>query len=296
MLTPRMHTKPTPATPHLHLSFTKRLLARLLRPALAPLEARVDSLKARLEHELERTKLGIWRGGLEGSLILPDGGDNLILSTRLRQELAFWRRAVRIPCAHPAIDGPFEVVFGRWQRARLDDLALALELDAQAFAAWRRERSAVELGSGPYPMLAASTDAPWRWALAVDPLADGYASEGLVVGPAASIPMLAACAEAVPLPAACADLVVSENALDHMIDPARALAEMRRLLTPRGVLWLLVDLSETPDDMHPHPMSLDRLRGLLAEQKLEVIRERVTDHRSHPNALGDVRVLARPGT
>lgn len=262
---------------------------------MAGLEGRLARLERRIAHELERTKLGVWRGGLDGFVALPDGGDNLVLSTRMRQELAFWRRAAKIPGAHPAIDGPFEEVFGRWQRARLEELGAFLSIDAARFAAWRRERSAVEIGGGPFPMIAASADAPWRWAVAVDPLADGFAAEGLVPERASHVPMVAACGEAVPLPGRCADVVVCENALDHVIDPARVLAEIRRLLSARGVLWLLVDVSAGADAMHPHPMSEERVRTLLAEQKFEVVRERSGEHASHPGAAGEIRVLARPG-
>src|SRR4029077_1415093 len=43
---------------------------------------------------------------------------------------------------------------------------------------------------------------------------------------------------AVPLPDACADIVVCFEALEHVDDHGAVLAEIRRLLTPDGVLFV----------------------------------------------------------
>lgn len=52
---------------------------------------------------------------------------------------------------------------------------------------------------------------------------------------------------AVPLPDACADLVLLLGVLPMLTEPARALAEARRLLRPGGRLWL------STLDAHAHP-------------------------------------------
>jgi ubiquinone/menaquinone biosynthesis C-methylase UbiE len=127
----------------------------------------------------------------------------------------------------------------------------------------------------------------------VDPIAKGYVEEGLVPPAAEHITYLESPGERIPLPAGSADLVIIENALDHVGDPVAVLAEIRRLLAPQGMLWLLVDLSNYSDSMHPHPFNEERLRALLAGAHFEAVTERVSDHKSHPKAYGEYRGLLR---
>jgi len=85
----------------------------------------------------------------------------------------------------------------------------------------------------------------WR-RVGVDPLAEHY--RHLLPWPE-SIQLLTAPAASLPFPDASFDLVCCSNALDHMPDPAQALQEMQRVLTPNGHLLVTVELfgeAETP--------------------------------------------------
>lgn len=214
----------------------RRLLARAVRPVARPIEQRLDGI---IESAARRGSPAVWRGGLDGHAAAGDGLASPDDTRRLRQELAYWAAVAR--GADTEFPGDFRDTFGRWQRTRLYELADRLGLAGDfapgepitgRMAEWCAQRTAVEIGSGPYPAVAA---ARWRRAIAVDPLADGYVSEGLIPPEADRVAFLAAPGEAVPLPDAVADLVIVENCLDHVVSPPRVATEMARLLTPGGV-------------------------------------------------------------
>lgn len=247
----------------------KRLIARAMRPGLRPIEERLEHIEARL-----------------GQPVGPTSG-------KYGEELEYWRWLVTTDAGRDFLKGPFEQVFGRWQRNRLRQMGkhLGIETDP-ALNEWCARQSAVEIGAGPCPALSAAPR--WRRAVAVDPLARGYAEEGLLTSAAGHVTYLEATGERIPLPTGFADLVIIENALDHVSDPSTVVTEIRRLLRPGGLLWMLVDLSEYSDHMHPHPFNEARLRSLLAG--FEVVSEKITDHHSHPKAYGEYRGLLRqPG-
>jgi SAM-dependent methyltransferase len=266
----------------------KRIAERAARPGLVSVHdhlSRVDARIARLEESLER---------LAGATIDRE---------KHREELAYWRWLIKTEKGRASLEAPFEVTFGKWQRDRLLELARALlstdhpsitpdlpRHDADAFIdAWCAARSVVEIGAGPYPAVAAAPR--WRRAVAIDPLARSYAEEGLLPAAAGHITYLEAPGERIALPAGFADLVIIENALDHVSDPAAVLLEIRRLLAPRGLLWLLVDLSNYSDHMHPHPFNEQRLRSLFKDAGFAPLSDRLSDHKSHPHAYGEYRGL-----
>jgi ubiquinone/menaquinone biosynthesis C-methylase UbiE len=252
-----------------------------MRPGVWPLDQKlvrvenrvgaVDERVARVEEALEK---------LSGSTIDRE---------KHREELAYWRWLIKSEKGRQSLYAPFEVAFGTWQRERLVELGQALgtaDIDA-----WCEGASVVEIGAGPYPAVAAAPR--WRRAVAVDPLAKSYAEEDLLPEAAGHVTYIEATGERIPLPADFADLVIIENALDHVSDPGAVLLEIRRLLCEGGMLWLLVDLSNYSDHMHPHPFNEDRLRKLLKEAGFERITDRVSDHKSHPQAYGEYRGLLK---
>ena len=249
----------------------RRLAARLFKPGLAGVHERLD--------RLERAVLGrIDRLGRS-----PE---------KYEEELGFWRWLATSEESQKRMHGTFHVAFSRWQRLRLLELGERLGLGSEdALDAWCEGQSVVEIGAGPYPAVAAAP--AWRRAVAVDPLAKGYAREGLLPEACAGVTYIEAPGEDVPLASGFADLVIIENALDHVGDPEAVVAECRRLLRPGGLLWVLVDLSEYRDHMHPHPFSEARIRGLLAAAGFETVHDRVSDHKSHPEAYGEYRGLLR---
>ncbi len=253
-------------------AWIRRQLARLVRPGLADVERRLAGVES----------------GLRALAAPPN--------EKYEEEMTFWRWLVRTDEGRKKIGGPFEVVFGRWQRDRLLELARCLDLDGpEALDEWCARQSVVEIGAGPYPAVAAAP--AWRRAVAVDPLAKGYAAEGLLAAACSRVTYIEAPGERVPLATGFADLVIIENALDHVGDPAAVASECYRLLRPGGLLWVLVDLSTHRDHMHPHPFDETRVRALLASAGFEVVTDRTSDHKSHPKAYGEYRgLLRRPGT
>ncbi|MEM1331552.1 MAG: class I SAM-dependent methyltransferase [Planctomycetota bacterium] len=269
----------------------KRVMAKLLRSGLVEVNDRLEEIEVSIR--AHGAAHAVWRGTLaEGAARDGQGTPIEEATAKLREELGFWVRTKRDPSALEGVTDLLDAMEG-WQRGRLDELATALKTDGGGLRDWCAKRSVVEIGAGPYPMIAV---AKWARAVAVDPLADGYASEGLL--PATelmrSVVYLAAPGEAVPLPSGFADLVVIENCLDHVADPPRVLAELRRLLARGGRVWLLVDLMEYTDVMHPHAFTENRLRDTLRVAGFEAEYERTDpDHKSHPEALGEYRAMLR---
>ncbi|MBX3359080.1 MAG: methyltransferase domain-containing protein [Phycisphaeraceae bacterium] len=231
----------------------------------------------------------VWRGTLkDGFAYTLDGRLHPALSEKYRSELLYWH-SVYHGGSEAQFGGPFHQVYGGWQRGRAQEMAEFLGLvDPEAFNAWCRERTAVEIGAGPYPAVSVL---PWCRAVAVDALADGYTAEGLLPKESASVVYLTAAGESVPLPTAFADVMVAENALDHVDEPERVMAEVRRLLKPGGHLWLLVDLMDYSDALHPNPFSEPVVRALLQRHGFTVVKDRISDHKSHPYAYGEYRGL-----
>lgn len=273
----------------------RRALARVMRPGVAPIEAKLDRVLARMEAERAEQPGAVWRGGLSGWAVRADGTTDRVATGRMRQELEYWVRAGR------NLDGEFEVslgdTFGRWQRTRLYELARCMGIHdglkvgapmRGRMAEWVAQQRAVEIGGGPWPCVAAGDFAQ---ALVVDPLADGYRTEGLVAPEASAVTYLAAVGEAIPLTSGSVDLVITDNCLDHVQDPTLVVREMARVLRPGGLVWLLVDVMDQADELHPHPMSETAAAGLLSGAGLEQRWGEVWDGHSHPRAKGQWRTL-----
>lgn len=233
-----------------------------------------------------------WRGGTTGAVKRADGTVDERLTAKLHGELAFWIEDAGERGSDRRRE--FETRWSFYQRQRLGELAWSLGLDdAAAFKRWMQSRSMVEVGGGPFPCVS-MLDA--RSLVAADPLADAYVAFGLVPARAARVVHLGAAAEQLPLSGASTDLVICENCLDHVEDPVLAMGEMSRLLVPGGLLWLLVDLMEYRDALHPNPMSVGRLAGILKAAGLEMLYQGTWDGASHPEAKQQTRVLAwKPG-
>lgn len=262
-----------------------------MRPGLQEINERLW----RIEQALRAGAFGLWRGGLDGQAVSLLGTPLPEVTRKYRDELVYWESVVKRDSVQN-LGGPFEQVYGGWQRDRIAELGQFLGHDgAEETARWCASRSAVEIGAGPYPSIAV---ARWLRAVAIDPLADGYTAEDLLPKECHcdEVTYLAAPGEAVPLPSGFADLVVIENALDHVHDPRVVVREIRRLLKPGGLMWLLVDLMEYRDHLHPNPFSEQTLRALLAAEGFAVVKDRVSAHKSHPQAYGEYRgLLVKPG-
>jgi SAM-dependent methyltransferase len=258
---------------------------------------------ARIERRL--VTAAAWRGGMDGKAVDFAGNEVPEMTTKYRDELGYWEAVVRRD-AVKTWNMPFEEIYGAWQRVRMTELAEFLGIapgqgnDSHvpgnpglvAITEWAKTRSSLEIGSGPYPSIAL---AEWSHATALDPLADGYVQENLVPTSvhADKVVFMAAAGESIPLASARLDLVVLENSLDHVEDPVQVVRECHRLLKPGGLLWLLVDLMDYKDHLHPSPFSEASIKGLLSREGFTPVRERVNDHKSHPAAYGEYRGLLR---
>lgn len=282
----------------------KQLVRRLFRPALEDVNRalcdQTRAIESLRDAMLERTSTPpsgplepagtiVWRGGLSGRAEAPDGSPHPSLTRKYLEELRFWVRIARDPEQFPSWTGTFPHVYGGWQQDRNDELASWLDMTPGAYRAWCEGARAVEIGSGPYPFLGRQR---WKWAVAIDPLAGGYQAEGLVPPECAHVVMIPATGEHVPLPDACCDLAVIENCLDHVDDPDATLRELHRLVRPGGLVWLLVDLMEYRDEMHPNPFSEQRLKDSLAASGFAIVKMRISsENASHPRAQAECRAL-----
>lgn len=138
----------------------------------------------------------------------------------------------------------------RWQQARAEVARVLAEAsieDPGFFAG----KVVVDVGPGP---LGFPDACPARVSIGVDPLAERYAESGLLLSDSPAV-YLSAGAETIPLVSACADVVLARNSLDHVDDPAAAMAEMRRILRPGGTLILGVDVDHPATATEPHTIS-----------------------------------------
>jgi SAM-dependent methyltransferase len=249
----------------------KHLAMRALRPGLQSVHERLDSI-GREVHTIHEEM-----DALSADKIKYDS------------ELEYWRWLVKKGGSEKGYGAPFAQVFARWTRDRMIKMGQFLSLPAVGQPGdiddWAKERSVVEIGAGPFPLVA-SANRGWMRCVAVDPIARGYVEEDLVPPAARHVVYVAARGESIPLPSASADLVVIENCLDHVRDPAQVIQEIHRLLATGGLLWIFVDLSNHVDHMHPHAMNENKVRELLRVGGFGIVRDEVTSHKAHPEAYG----------
>lgn len=280
----------------------KHLAYRVMRPGLLEIDQRLWRIEQILRSGAVPANgqggakvFGLWRGGLSGQAVDLFGNPLPDLTPKYRDELAYWQHVIKRDTPREW-GGTFEQAYGSWQRERIAELGRFLGLEgADQVARWCADRSVVEIGAGPFPSIAV---ARWKRAVAIDPLADGYTAEDLLPKGCHcdAVTYIAAPGEAVPLPTDFADIVIIENCLDHVDDPRLVVREIRRLLKPGGLVWLLVDLMEYRDHLHPNPFSEQSLRALLSSEGLRVVKDRTSDHKSHPKAYGEYRgLLMNPG-
>ncbi|MCG3122557.1 MAG: hypothetical protein GIKADHBN_00949 [Phycisphaerales bacterium] len=274
----------------------KAAVRRALRPAVWDLQQSVARLESavgefRAAQQRQARHGAVWRGGADGSAYSPGGDVDHAATLKYRDELEYWIAAVA--GSDPAHGPRFVEVFSTWQITRLNELADRLALDRGApMDQWCAGRDVVEIGGGPIPCCAFRR---FRSAVAIDPLADGYMACNLM--PAAAlgrgIVHLSACGESIPLCSASADLVIAENCLDHTDEPALVVNQIFRILRPGGYLWLLVDLMDYRDHMHPSPMSPQRLDSLLTPLGMVTLYNESWEGASHPMARLQLRMLVQ---
>jgi SAM-dependent methyltransferase len=141
--------------------------------------------------------------------------------TRLarRRELEFWRRATAAGRFAGESREPFFTEHVGLERAFYDGKRI------------------LDLGCGPRGDLDWADGAVER--VGLDPLADEYRE---LIGGEGGMRMVAGAGERMPFAADSFDVVVSLNALDHVGDLGRVIAEVKRVLVPGGTLILITDV------------------------------------------------------
>jgi SAM-dependent methyltransferase len=105
------------------------------------------------------------------------------------------------------------------------------------------------------------------------------------------VPLLRGVAEDLPFPAASQDLVVLDNVLEHVSDQERTLAEIRRVLAPDGLLYLV-----TPKPYAIHSLMSDPHYGMTGLVLLpRSWQKRLVDGRLGPGAYDVGRIPTRRG-
>lgn len=155
----------------------------------------------------------------------------------------------------------------RWQQARAE-VRRVLEEAAIDDAEFFDGKVVVDVGPGPVGFPDAC---PARTSIAVEPLAPKLAEHGLLLDGSEAV-YLAVPAERIPLLDATVDVVNARNSLDHVEDPAAAMAEIHRILRPGGTLILNVDVDHPATATEPHSFTTADVRALVAA--FEVERER----------------------
>lgn len=278
----------------------KTLSRRLLRPGVWPLQQDIAILHKRLDDvaravNADDATMLVWRGGLHGHLVWPDGSRPPVPATpevaatahRYHGEIRYWVSVANGQDKHYPGKWPEPTLV--WQRGRLLELARVLGLGGwDELVVWASRQRALEVGGGPCPAISVVN---WRSAVAVDPLSDAYVAEGLLPAQAGHVSHIVGVGESMPVAAESVDLVICENCLDHVSRPAKVLEELARVLRPGGMIWMLVDLMDQPDPVHPHPMSEAKMRGLMEAARLTAKFWEVRSHHSHPRAHGELRAL-----
>lgn len=122
----------------------------------------------------------------------------------------------------------------------------------------------------------------------LDPIADSYRALGTERH---RMKYVNAGAEKIPFPDGHFDMVTSFNNLDHVDDPERAVAEIKRVTAPGGVFLLITEVEHAPTPAEPH--SLPRTIARHFEPEFEVVLEG-TYALSHPHGIYDSLREARP--
>jgi len=141
-------------------------------------------------------------------------------------------------------------------------------------------RRVLDIGCGPVGLIHFLDTAAER--IRIDPLLPQYESRMKLDGRQLS---LAGLGESLPLASESVDVAICFNAIDHMQDPAAALAEINRVLRPNGTLLLMIHSFPRwarpffwVDRLHPHhwtaPGFVAQVGSMFKVERSETVRRR----------------------
>jgi ubiquinone/menaquinone biosynthesis C-methylase UbiE len=123
-------------------------------------------------------------------------------------------------------------------------------------AKWPRDyldgKVVVEIGPGCCGLLEMSKA---RLKIAIEPLAELYRNNNLLLKTEGGTVNLTCGAESMPLMSEYADIVIAANCLDHVDDIQKSIAEIYRVLKIGGEVFVNVEIDHPPTDCEPHSFS-----------------------------------------
>jgi SAM-dependent methyltransferase len=160
-----------------------------------------------------------------------------------------------------------------------------LEANAQEVRSWlekiqpiRADARVLEVGSGPHGLVFFFGA---ERGIGVDPLAHHYVT--LFPAWQRRVPTVSGYGEALPFPDNSFDVVLSDDVVDYAEDPAAIIAEVTRVLVPRGTfyftvnichpLWNVLGLLREVEDFHTTHISLRRVRSFFDSLPLRIVAE-----------------------
>lgn len=127
-----------------------------------------------------------------------------------------------------------------------------------------KDKAVVEIGPGCCGALE-MTDA--RIKIAIEPLAEKYRNNSLLLRNDHGAVYLSCGSESIPLMSEYADIVIASNCLDHVVDIEQSVAEIYRILKKGGELFLNIEIDHPPSPCEPHSLSYDDLITLFRHFK-----------------------------
>jgi ubiquinone/menaquinone biosynthesis C-methylase UbiE len=165
------------------------------------------------------------------------------VASKQSAELGFWRSWIAEHGSEPEAE---------YYRKFMMDMGNVQDI------AFFENKICLDIGCGPKGSLTWLANA--RYAVGLDPLAEGYAEFGIRQHP---MLYLKAQVEEIPMPSAYVDVVFSMNSLDHVDDLKRACQEIRRVLKPGGHFIGSLNLEEPYSVTEPWTLTEDLLQKLL---------------------------------
>ena len=145
------------------------------------------------------------------------------------------------------------------------------------------DKVVIEIGPGCCGLLEMSNA---RIKIAVEPLAERYRDNGLLLKNERGVVYLTCGAESLPLMSEYADIVVASNCLDHVDDIEKAISEIHRVLKQGGELFLNVEIDHPPSVCEPNSLSYDDILRLFKNfQNIFIITDVNQDSRKWVRAV-----------
>jgi ubiquinone/menaquinone biosynthesis C-methylase UbiE len=112
----------------------------------------------------------------------------------------------------------------------------------------------IDIGCGPRGSLEWADMAAER--VGLDPLANEYLKLGASQH---RMRYVRAGSESIPFPAGYFDAAFAFNSLDHVREPAKSIAEIKRIVRPGGIFLLITEINHEPTPTEPQTLSWDVL-------------------------------------